>query len=150
AQVLRLSIFGAIAGLAIGIWCARTLATILWSYSDSAPFDFTPDRNVMLAVVATAMASALVVVVFPALRATRSDLMRAVRSTAGASARTRRWSHRLLVAQVAAATVLLIGGWMVTANVRRLMTRPGFAVDDVTIVDLDGRPGAYPKQFDIA
>ena len=150
AQALRLSVLGTAAGVPIAIWSARELSSMLFSNLDSAPFDFTPDRNMIAAVVATAIVSALVVVVFPAFRATRSDLMRSMRSAAGAAARTRRWGHRLLVAQVAAATVLLVAGWMVTANVQRLLSRPGFAVNDVTLVRLDARPGGYPDRFDVA
>jgi predicted permease len=149
-QAVRLSVLGTVMGLAIAIWSARALASMMWSYWDSAPFDFTPDRNVIGAVAATGMLVALVVAVFPALRATRSDLMRSVRSTAGASARTRRWGHRLLIVQVAGATVLLVAGWVVAANVRHLIARPGFAVDDVTFITLDQRPGGYPEGFDIA
>lgn len=149
AQALRLSALGTVVGLAIAVWSARALASMIWSFGDSPPFDFTPDRNVIVAVVATAIASALVVVILPAVRATRSDLIRAVRASAGASARTRRWGHRLLVVQVAAATVLLVAGWVVNANISGLLARPGVAVDGVTFLTLDQRPGGYADGFDI-
>ena len=149
AQALRLSAIGTVVGLAIAIWSARALASMMWSYWDSSPFDFTPDRNVIAAVVATALVSAIIVVVLPAVRATRSDLIHAVRASSGASARTRRWGHRLLVLQVAASTVLLAAGWAVNVKIFRLLARPGVAVDGVTFLTLDERPGGYAAGFDI-
>jgi predicted permease len=149
AQALRLSVAGTLVGLVIAVWSARALTSMIWWFWDSAPFDFAPDRNVIVAVIGTAIASALAVVVLPAVRATRSDLIRGVRASAGASARTRKWGHRLLVAQVAVATVLLAAGWMVNAQVADLLAQPGVAVDGVTILTLDQRPGGYPDRFDI-
>ena len=150
-QALWLAAAGTAVGVPIAIGSARALSSVLFLYTAAAtaPFDFTPDRNVIAAIAATAVTCALVVVVLPAVRATRSDLMRSVRSAAGAAARTRRWGHRLLVVQVAAATVLLVAGWVVTTNLERLVSRPGFAPDGVTFVGLDERPSGYPAHFDI-
>ena len=139
-QVLIESVLLSVAGTAlsvpIALWTARSLSLTMWQQPDFPPFDFTPDLRVVLAILGCAIGAGLLFGLLPAYRATRPDLLLSLRVTGAASARTRRWGRRLLVAQVAIAVVLFVVAWLVTANLRQLAVPP-FPVEGVSIAALD-------------
>ncbi len=147
-----LSLLGALVGLVAVVWALAALRSV--------PVGLIP-RLEAVAINARVLGFALVVAVLasigagilPALQASNTDvhstLKRAGRS--GSSAGRHRLREGLVVAQVALAVTLLIGGGlMVQSLVRLQQTDTGLATKHVWTVPLQLSPTQYPEEWKVA
>jgi putative ABC transport system permease protein len=97
-------------------------------------------------VLGLALLSALLCTLGPALQALRPGPVQAVRQSARlTTAAERRWRDALVVAQLAAATTLLIGAGLLLASYRRLAhAAPGFDADHLVTMRLALNGARYP------
>jgi len=141
-ESLLLSLMGGIAGCLLAWWGTQALQGIELPVT----VDLTLDYRVLAFAIALSLATGVVFGLAPALKATRIDLVPALRDEGLPPIDHRRLSlkNALIVAQVAI-SVLLLGGTSVflqqLAAARAL--RVGFAVDGVAILETDVRFGGY-------
>jgi len=130
AESLLLSVAGGAAGWAVAFGGVRLLAGAIpiplppW-------MQFELDGGVALFLAAACLATGLTASLLPALQATRVDGQAALKESSRGSSggvRSRRMRHALIVAEVALATVLLVGAGLLLQSVRRMQrTDLGFA-----------------------
>jgi predicted permease len=99
----------------------------------------------------TAVLTFLVTVLFglvPALRASRTDLVAALRGATGYGAPKSRLRDSLVVAQVALSAILLVGaGLLLHTLARAASTKPGFRVENAVVARVDlARQGYDPER----
>ena len=143
-ESVLLSLAGGIAGCVLAWWGMRALQSI------DLPFrvDFTLDVRVLAFAIALSLVTGVVFGLAPALKATRVDLLTALRDEGLQPLDHRRFTlkNALIVFQVAV-SVLLLGGTSIflqmTAAARAL--RVGFAVDGVAMLETDLRFAGYSE-----
>lgn len=108
-ESLMLAALGGAAGLMLGTWAARVLATVRLPGDLPVRFDFNLDGRVLAYAVVVVLVTGLLVGLVPALRVSGADLDRTLRqSRVGAPGTDGHWIRRfLVVAQVAFCFVLL-------------------------------------------
>jgi putative ABC transport system permease protein len=147
-ESLLLAVIGGLLGLLAATWTVALLVAIM---PDDVPRigEIAVDARVAAASFALSLLSALLFGVLPSLQASRADAASALResgdraSTAGRKrARTR---AALVVLEVALTLVLLVAaGLLANSFVRLQRTDPGFAADQVTLVEFPLPQGRYP------
>jgi len=147
-ESLLLAVGGGLLGLLAATWTVALLVAIM---PDDVPRmgEIAVDAPVAAASFAISLLSALLFGVLPSLQASRADAASALResgdraSTAGRKrARTR---AALVVLEVALTLVLLVSaGLLANSFVRLQSTDPGFAADQVTLVEFPLPQGRYP------
>jgi predicted permease len=113
-QLLTESLLVALAGGAAAVGLAFATSRLLdgWKLPTSFPirFDTTPDARVLLFTLLVSIAAGVLFGLVPALRVARTDLVSALRGTAGQeTVRGRMLGSSLVVVQVAMSLVLLVG-----------------------------------------
>jgi len=103
--------------------------------------DLGVDRNVLLFSALVTILTVLAVGLIPALRASRSDLVPALKRGSGEGSGPFRWlepRHLLVVSQVSASLVLLVGAGLFLKSLRAaIRVDPGFTVDGVAMLRMD-------------
>ncbi|MBV9147679.1 MAG: ABC transporter permease [Acidobacteria bacterium] len=135
-----LAILGALVGLAFAYGGIRFLQTI--RIPSDLPISITPqlDGRVLLVSLISAVVSALVFGLTPALRASKPDLVPALKNAeTGFTIKQRLTGRNLLViAQVAMSMVLLIATGMLIDGFRKtLVMNPGFRTDHLVMMQFD-------------
>lgn len=125
-----------IPGVAIAFWLPRAL--IVGMTDDAPSLSLRPDNTVLLYAVVLGGLCTLLFALTPALAGTRGDLHVALKSgNSGAGSRFR-LRMTLLGVQTAMSVVLLVAAGLLARGVQRIATAdPGFAVNDVTALELD-------------
>ena len=138
-ESLVLTIAGAGLGLALAI---GGVAALLAQDTTQLPRtgEVGVDVRVLVFSLAVSLLAALVVSVFPALRAARRDPRDALADSPriqGGSAATRRLSSGLVMAQIALTVVLLVGAGLVGRSVLKLLDEdPGYRTDGALVMDI--------------
>jgi predicted permease len=112
-ETLVLALAGGTVALLLSYWLARLIARLQPPLPIELGLDITPDWRVLVFTLAAAVATGVVFGLVPALRASRPDLVPALKDAGeGEGRRGRRVELRdaLVVAQVAVSLVLLVGG----------------------------------------
>lgn len=143
-----LAAMGGALGLLVANWAVRLLVAIV---PDGLPRsgNISIDWRVASAAVGLSVVSALLVGLLPSLQASRPDGFGSLkdsgdRTATGGRARARTRSA-LVVAEVALTLVLLVtAGLLANSFLRLSRVEPGFAMDEVTLVELSLPPGRYP------
>jgi predicted permease len=106
---LVLSAIGGAAGLMLATWMARILGRFQPPMQVAIAFDFSPDLRVFMFTFVLAIATGVLFGLAPALRASRPDLVPALKGESSAT-RNPRFSFRsfLIAGQMALSTVLLV------------------------------------------
>ena len=98
---------------------------------------FAPDALVLWFAVVLASLTAIVAGLAPALQATRDILPSLSAERLGSTPAGVVWRRRLLVAQIAVTTVLLVGAGLLTRAIAHAAAlNPGFVIDDVQVVSV--------------
>jgi predicted permease len=153
-ESLILAVSGGVAGIAIAYWGASFLNDIPIPTDLPIAFHVAVDQRML---VFTMGASLLTTVLFgfaPAWRATRPDLVSALKAAdADSNAKQKLWGRNFIVAgQVALSLILLIMSAVMVEGFRDQLTAgPGFRVSHLFLTTFDTAPIHYPtertKQF---
>src|SRR6185369_4600717 len=102
---------GAVFGYLLAIWASASLSQMQLSLPFPIDFSFKPDGRVFLYTVGLTVITGLLFGLMPAIRASRPDIVGAIRDTAVSITGSRRFGLRnmLVVLQVALSLVLVIG-----------------------------------------
>ncbi|MFN7942443.1 MAG: ADOP family duplicated permease [Thermoanaerobaculia bacterium] len=134
-----LALAGGLAGVALALWWIRLLAG--WVRADVATFvEPRFDGAIFAAAAALTVATLVLFGLAPSLLGRRVDLRSALGQAAGRGATDGRARLRraLVVAEVALATVLLVGAGLMGRSVQHLLTQPrGFDPTDLLTLRID-------------
>jgi putative ABC transport system permease protein len=151
-QLMSESLIIAVAGAALGVWIARTLSGLLVSFlsTDSSPLmlDLATNWRVLGFTTALAVLTCLLFGLAPALRATRTAPIAAMRGSGrGITDGRGRFTLRraLVVTQLALSLVLLVGALLFTRTFWNLANADvGFTTSDVVAMNFDLRRTQVP------
>jgi macrolide transport system ATP-binding/permease protein len=139
-ESLLLALLGGVVGLAFAYSGIRFLQTI--RIPSDIPVVISPqlDHRVLLFSLFSAIASALIFGLVPALQASKSDLVSALKSAELRTGDTRRMLGRnaLVIGQVALSMILLIATGMLMDGFRKILVlNPGFRTDHLLTMEFD-------------
>ena len=139
-ESLLLALLGGVAGLAFAYGGIRFLQTI--RIPSDIPVVISPqlDHRILLFSLFSAIASALIFGLVPALQTSKSDLVPALKSAEpGTGARQRIVGRNaLVIGQVALSMILLIATGMLIDGFRKILVlNPGFRTDHLLTMELD-------------
>jgi predicted permease len=143
AESVLLAIPGGLAGCLLAAAGVRALGRL----DLPLVMDLGLDIRVLGFTVALTLLTGLAVGLAPALKATRVDLLSAIRDEGGALALDRRWfslKNALVVSQVVVSFLLLVGtSFLVRMLADARAQEVGFAVDGVAMLETDARYAGY-------
>ncbi|MDH3272231.1 MAG: ABC transporter permease, partial [Gemmatimonadota bacterium] len=146
-ESLLLALVGGVAAVGLSAWLSQLIAGLEPPLPINIGFDVAPDWRVLVFTLSVAVLTGLVFGLLPALRASRPDLVPALKDT-GASAKARgRWLELrdvLVVVQVALSLVLLVGGALLVRSVGAAQRVDfGYEVDEVAYMGLAMEMNGY-------
>jgi putative ABC transport system permease protein len=148
-ESLLLAFLGAGGGMLLAFWATRYLSTISLGTDLPVQFDFIPDARVYLFAIGVALATGVIVGVFPAMRVARRDVSSVLHEGGrGSSDGRRRQFARgtLVVAQVAGSLVLLIVAGLFIRSLGKAQTiYLGFNPSNVLNFSLDVQQVGYEE-----
>lgn len=134
-ESLILSSAGGVFGLAFGCLAHRVLVAFLIGEDIPAGVAFDLDVRLLLFTATVSLATALLFGIAPAVRASRIEVMQALRR--GARVASLRAGKGLVVAQVAMCVVLLTAGTLLARTLANLRTLDrGFSAENLLLVDV--------------
>jgi predicted permease len=146
-ESVLLAALGGVVGTAAAIWAGRALTAIGTPAQIPVPvsLDLTPDYRVLWFTLAVTVLTGLVFGLAPALRASRADVMGALKTDSPAlRLGGRRFSLHgaLVIGQVSMSTLLLVGALLFLRTLSAAANiDPGFRVDHMLLLDISPRPG---------
>lgn len=153
-ESLVLSSLGGVAGLLLSTWATSVLLSLSLPIEIPISLALPIDWRVVVFTGGLSVLTGLTFGVLPALRASRPDLVPALKDEGALTTPGRRFGLRqgLVVTQVAVSVVLLVGGLLLTRSlIAALDTDPGFApkglVAATISLDMHGYDEARGKQF---
>jgi predicted permease len=152
-QLLTESLLLALAGALVGFLLAAIAARAISRFQLPLPlpivFDFTVNWRVLAFTVGLSLLTALLFGLAPALRATRPDLVGALKNEPAVYGRGRRFATRntLVVVQVALSLVLLAGaGLFLRSLLNASSIDIGMKPDNILLMAFDPQQQKYPRQ----
>ena len=149
-ESLMLSLLGGVLGLLLAVWLTGVLGSLDLGIPVDVAAEFAIDGSVLLFTLAVSAVTGIVFGLVPALRASRPDLVPALKAAdAGTESGHRRLELRdaLVVAQVAVSMVLLTGGALLARslfNAERMDI--GFDVDRIGFLSMDLSMAGYDDE----
>jgi len=148
-ESLLLAFLGAGGGMLLSFWATRYLSTLSLGTDLPLQFNFMPDARVYLFALGAALATGVIVGVFPALRVARRDVSSVLHEGGrGSSDGRRRQFARgtLVVAQVAGSLVLLIVAGLFIRSLGKAQTiYLGFNPSNILNFSLDVQQVGYQE-----
>jgi predicted permease len=150
-ESVLLAALGGVVGVAASVWAGRALMAAGTPSQIPVPIslDLTPDGRVLGFTLAITLLTGLVFGLAPALRASRADVVTALKTDMPA---WRFGGHRfslhgaLVIGQVSLSTLLLVGALLFFRTLRAAATiDPGFRTDHMLLLDISPRPGEEGK-----
>lgn len=152
-QLLTESILLAFAGAAVGFLLAAAAARAISTFQVPLPvpivFDFNVDFRVLAFTAGLSLLTALLFGLVPALRATRPDLVGALKNEAAVFGRAVRFGMRntLVVVQVAFSLVLLVGAGLFLRSLQNASSIDiGFQPDHILLMGVDPKLHNYSRE----
>lgn len=145
-ESLLLSGMGAALGFVLAWWAAASVARFELPLPIPIAFDFTPDGRVFAFTAAVAILSGILFGFAPAIRATRPDLVNALKNDTAALGSTRRFGLRngLVVVQVSLSLVLLVGAMLFLRSLGNAASiDTGMRPDGVVLMAFDPKLNGY-------
>jgi predicted permease len=112
---------GGMCGMLLAHWAARLLVVVMSSGRTPIALDLTPNPRILVFTCVVTAATGLLFGVAPAWRATRVDLVPALKSVRDSLARSLRADRLLSIAQVALSVVLLVGAGLFARSFQHLI-----------------------------
>ena len=150
-ESVLLAALGGIVGVAASVWAGQALMAAGTPSQIPVPIslDLTPDYRVLGFTLAITLLTGLVFGSAPALRASRADVVTALKTdTPALRVGGRRFSLHgaLVVGQVSLSTLLLVGALLFLRTLRAAASiDPGFRTDHMLLLDIAPRPGEEGK-----
>ena len=148
-ESVLLSVCGGLVGLLFAFWGNGLLASYYGTEIDGVRHSYalTIDWGVLLWTTAVATATGIVFGLLPAVLASRTAPIPALkRDAASQGFRRSRFGVAFLVAQVSISVVLVVGAVLLIHSVRTLRSDPGFDVDHVAYFRMKPRLSGYDQQ----
>ncbi|MBI4875904.1 MAG: ABC transporter permease [Acidobacteria bacterium] len=148
-ESILLSLLGAFAGFVLAFWAASAISSFQVPFPFPIVFDFRPDLRVLAFAAALAMCTGVFFGLAPALRATRPDLLAALKNEMSVFGRVRRFGLRnaLVVVQVALSLVLLTGSGLFLRSLQRASSIDiGMRPDNVLLMAMDPKLHRYSPE----
>jgi predicted permease len=148
-ESILLSLLGGVLGVVLAQWAVSVLVTLL---AKTSPLNVTPDLAVLGFTVGISLLSGLLFGIAPAIRATGTGLILALKER-GAVRQGGRFrmglGSALVVTQVALSLVLLVSAGLFARSLLKLQNAdPGFDRENVLLFSLDSRLAGYkPAQL---
>ncbi len=153
-ESLVLSILGGAAGLVLAAWSTSWIVTRQLPIELPITFAMIVDWRLVAFTGGLSVITGLLFGLLPAFRASRPDLVPALKDESAMVMRSRRFNLRqgLVVTQVAVSVVLLVGGVLLTRSLTAaLNTDPGFGVRGLIVatfsLDMHGYDAPRAKQY---
>jgi macrolide transport system ATP-binding/permease protein len=153
-ESLLLALAGGGAGLLLAVWILGLVAAYRPPIDIPVWIDAAFDWRVLLFTLGASLLTSLLFGLAPALQATRTDLVPALKDAGAQAGRSRsRLRGGLVVAQVTLSLMLLVAAGLTLRTLARLqMTSPGFEVEDGLVASFDlglqGYDGARGRDFE--
>jgi len=150
-ESILLAALGGVVGTAASVWAGQALMAAGTPSQIPVPIslDLTPDYRVLGFTLAITLLTGLVFGLAPALRASRTDVVTALKTdTPALGFGGRRFSLHgaLVIGQVSLSTLLLVGALLFFRTLRAAATiDPGFRTDNMLLLDISPRPGEEGK-----
>ncbi|MDX6498754.1 MAG: hypothetical protein QOG23_2014 [Blastocatellia bacterium] len=141
-ESLLLAVLGGVAGVLLAQWAVSLLVARV---AATSPLDVKPDWAVLMFSIGISLLSGILFGIAPAIRATRTDLVSALKekSTRGRRGRFNLGSM-LVVTQVAVSLILLVGAGLFARSLIKLQEVDlGFNRDNVLLAVIDARLAGY-------
>jgi predicted permease len=153
-ESLILSIAGSGLGLLFAFWVGRVLAVYQPPLPIQADIEIAIDVRVLVFAMGLAVVSGTLIGLFPALRASRPDLVPSLKDSDGTlpagRSRVPRWlglRNALVMLQMAVSVVLLAGaGLLVRSLINSQSVDLGFTDDGIAIMQVDVREAGYEAE----
>jgi len=146
-ESLSLSVFGALAGLALAYWADKALmAAYLPSDSGGLRISTTPDLRILLFTLAVTLATGIFFGLLPALQTTKPNVAGTLKDEAAAVVGGGHGALRksLVIAQVTLSLLLLIGAGLFTRSLGKLRNLgPGFSPQNLIGFEIDPSYSGY-------
>ena len=138
-ESLLLALAGGGAGLLLAVWILSLVAAYRPPLDIPVWIEAAVDWRVLLFTLCASLLTTLLFGLAPALQATRTDLIPALKDTGGRAGRSRsRLRSALVVAQVTLSLVLLVAAGLTMRALARLQTTsPGFEVENGLVASYD-------------
>jgi len=144
-ESVLLAALGGLVGAAIAVWAGRTLMTLSLPIPVPVALDLTPDARVLAFTLVVTILTGIVFGLAPALRASRADVVTALKiDNPALQLGGRRFSLQgaLVVGQVSLSLLLVVGALLFIRTLNAAASiDPGFRVDHMLMVDIAPRPG---------
>jgi predicted permease len=141
---------GGIAGASLALWLIGAAGTLPPIAGVELTLDLGADRTVLLFSTLLTILTVFAVGLIPALRASRADPAHTLKGGHAEGSGPFRWfelRNLLVIGQVAASLVLLVGAGLMLKSVRAAVRLdPGFAVQDVATLSMRLAPEGYSAQ----
>ena len=148
-ESVLLSVCGGVVGLLFASWGNVLLASYYGTEIDGVRHSYalTIDRAAFLLTMAVATATGIAFGLLPAVTASRTALIPALKKDAASQGfRRSRFGAAFLVAQVSISVVLVIGAALLIHSVRTLRSDPGFDVEHVAYFRMKPRLSGYDQE----
>jgi predicted permease len=145
-ESILLSAIGGALGLLVANWGTRALLALISSGDSPIALDVRPDPKVLLFTTATSALTGILFGIAPAFRAAKIDLASAIRETASniSGGGGNRLGKSLVVAQVAASLVLMIGAGLYVRTLQNMQNKNlGFNQSHLLLFGLDPTRTGY-------
>jgi predicted permease len=137
-------------GFVVSVWLMSALARVTMPFATPVGYDFRPDGRVLLFVLALMLFGGVALGLAPALAATRTDLVPALKETSGVllpKHRGFKLRHLLVVSQLAGTLVLLTVLGLESFGIQtRLGVQQGFDLKNLSLVSIDPVRDGYPSE----
>jgi predicted permease len=146
-EAVILAVIGGLAGLVFAYWSVRVLLSLLPTGTFPLDLHLTPDARLLGFSFAVSLLTGLICGIVPALKATRPDVVSALKSDF--SQRFARLDLRkaLVIVQVALSLLLLVGAGLFVRSLENLRDLdPGFVRENVLIVETSAGSIGYKGQ----
>lgn len=148
-ESLVLASLGAVIGLVVAFWTARSLSAFLPPFGTPLSFDTRPDGVVFAFTFALTVITTILCGLAPTLHASKPDLVPALKDqTATIERGVRKMSlrHTLVVAQIALSMVTLVSAGLLVRSLREAyQANPGFNPDRVLLASFDPFLSGYDE-----
>ena len=148
-ESVLISACGGVVGLLFASWSNGLLASYYGTEIDGVRHSYalTIDRAALLLTMAVATAAGIAFGLLPAVVASRTALIPALKKDAASPGfRRSRFGTAFLVAQVSISVVLVIGAALLIHSVRTLRSDPGFDVEHVAYFRMKPRLSGYDQE----